>query len=95
MKEGMKCPECGGRNTYDYVRPYNNVVVCHSLRCRDCGWSERPLTNGEKLRRMSDEDLAVRLSEITSCDICPVKDCNGDEADCAGSIFAWLKEEDL
>ena len=57
------------------------------------------MTNADKIRAMSDEELAkemsVRLSE--DCLICPVADCpvwdNTKNAECEDAMLDWLKQE--
>ena len=60
------------------------------------------MTNAEKIRGMTDEELAIKIAEFvggwnaSDCDEkCPaVKTCSGDSGKtCEGEICAWLKQE--
>lgn len=53
------------------------------------------MTNGDKLRQMTDEKLASMMSGIKyNCSSCPAygfcEDCGGD---CRETILEWLKQE--
>ena len=51
------------------------------------------MTNGDKIRAMTDKKIAEHLCGIIVCEVCPACDlCNpGDK--CILSLFEWLKEE--
>lgn len=55
------------------------------------------MTNGERIRQMTDEELAEIISFYIECRDCPCKDENGIGAgckgDCQSGAFAWLKQE--
>ena len=58
----------------------------------------RPLavTNGDKIRAMTDEELADFLCDIGECDRrCPAKigDCIFSDSTCRGAWLDWLKQE--
>jgi len=55
-----------------------------------CRHKREIVLNGERIRKMSDEQLAYFLRSITDCDICPVEKCL--ESSCAESILHWLKQ---
>ena len=53
------------------------------------------MTNGDKIRQMSDFQLAELTVCGTICDICILKDCEVSEGAeyCVRNIEAWLKQE--
>ena len=66
----MICPECNGRGeTIYYVetdRDENTVTIKQRKGiCRTCnGSGEKPKTNADRIRAMTDEELATFISEI-------------------------------
>lgn len=55
---------------------------------------EKPLTNSDRIRQMSDEELAEWIAYSTSCETCPVKNATDYEChntDCRTAWIAWLK----
>ena len=55
----------------------------------------KPTTNADKLRAMTDEELAVWMVQWTDCYECVARTrgcCQSDES-CASSICNWLKQE--
>ena len=52
----------------------------------------KPKTNGDKIREMTDEELAAMASRMISCFWCPVNGCYGCEPDeCIAALLAWLR----
>lgn len=52
----------------------------------------RPMTHGDKMRAMSDEELAAWMRDSVSCAICPMRDaCRGNIKTCSARWYAWLK----
>ena len=59
------------------------------------------MTNAEKIRSMTDEELAIRLAELVPgwiagfCEMCPaVETCGGKNGKtCEEDICLWLKQE--
>lgn len=48
-------------------------------------------TNADRIRAMTDEELAEKASRMSFCPYCPVKDCCGCEPDeCPKAWLAWL-----
>lgn len=92
----MICPECRGKGTAIYYRETgrdeNSVTVqkfediCHTCH----GSGRKPQTNADRVRAMSDEELA----EFLRWDIC-VK-IHGDNRLCNGwcdeCVLDWLKQ---
>lgn len=105
----MTCGKCG--NVTAPGAGFPNHVYCKRFllhmekredasRCRD--FILKPQTNGDKMRAMSDEDLAKIIADNIDCAICK-KMANTDglcpasiidgELDCYGVWLKWLKTE--
>lgn len=56
-------------------------------------FEKRSLTNADRIRAMSDEELADFILPITECGRCPTGEipCTGDS--CRGTLLDWLREE--
>ena len=76
------------------IKPYKKCKKCGALivsgdLCEDC----KPITNGDRIRKMTDEELAEILC-FADCEVlCPAidnKHCNGD---CCGHFLRWLKQD--
>ena len=51
-----------------------------------------PMNNADRIRAMSDEELAVWLEDVVSCLDCPIsKECNSGEH-CRMWMKKWLKQ---
>lgn len=76
-----------------YCKKYSDEEVtswCVQGPCKD----ERP-SNADRIRAMSDEELAVWMVQWTDCYDCVARTrgcCQSDES-CASSICNWLKQE--
>ena len=53
---------------------------------------EVPQTNGDRIRGMTDEELAEKLSRMTHCMFCPIK-CGifCTEEECKAKWLSWLR----
>lgn len=52
---------------------------------------KNPITNADRIRAMSDEELAEWIETIADCDMCPMrKNCHGS---CRLKWLGWLKQE--
>ena len=51
------------------------------------------MTNGDRIRAMSDEELAKFLRTIMNCLSCPVQKTCFLEVGCMTKIARWLKQE--
>ena len=54
------------------------------------------VTNGDRVRSMCDEELALWLARFTDCGECPINaypHCTTSEESCACRWHEWLKEE--
>ena len=95
----MICPECNGRGeTIYYVeidRDENTVTVEQRKGiCRTCnGSGEKPQTNADRIRAMTDDELLEYLYDYKFFDICD-EGCNVCRfgGDCKGRLADWLKQ---
>ena len=83
---------------------YNRCKECFNMECvfvtgerEDFDTSEcpnfRPMTNADRIRQMTDEELAEFLAKLkTECYLCPVNDCKR-VGKCSDSFLGWLKQE--
>lgn len=52
------------------------------------------MTNGDKIRQGTDEQLALLIEMGMSCEDCPLKGMeNGCQAECYKGTLMWLKQE--
>lgn len=74
------CPKCGADLE---ALTYTTYPPVHAYRCRNCGWTQeertnitrvpiatverKPITNADRIRAMSDEELADELLEWFAC----------------------------
>lgn len=58
---------------------------CHGQLDKD-----KPLSNGDRIRAMPDEELAIEFS-ASICD--KVEECKYDDAKCTVCKLKWLKKE--
>ena len=81
----------------------NRKLPSDSATCVDCGLSRKnykPLTNADRIRAMTDEELAEWLETIRMycandlCGMgCPFEEICYSKADAPTEMLAWLKEE--
>lgn len=99
MKKRVFCPKCGGHGFITYFEEYKDSCNAWSERCSECngnGEIEVFVTNGDKLRSMSDEQIANWFSKLVCHNCATTFECNGcysDDEDCAKEILKWLKKE--
>ena len=104
----MICPECKGKGEAIYYvetdRDENTVTVEQRKGiCRTCnGSGAKPQTNADRIRAMSDEELATHLYDIGwDCNLCaeymrldnqPL--LRGEKCDekCVEHCLEWLKQ---
>ena len=78
-------------------RYYHNLADNHCLKCDGSGYT-RP-SNADRIRAMTDEELATWVETIAGCDLCPMLDeqCSGGEvnsrASCKHHWLEWLIQE--
>ena len=108
MKKQITCPVCEGRG---FVHWFNNTAETCSTGSKTCphctgtGLREVPMTNADRIRAMSDEELAVTMHGMlslddsihycqnkTECDALLGKDEDIPEQNCIACLTAWLKQ---
>ena len=95
----MICPECNGKGeTIYYVetdRDENTVTVEQrkGICCTCNGSGEKPQTNADRIRAMSDEELAEFLGQYRFSDICD-EGCDHCtyHGDCNKRLLDWLQQ---
>ena len=51
------------------------------------------MSNGDRIRSMTDEELAMWIAPHLSCKICPYRAREGcDESECFSATVEWLKQ---
>lgn len=84
---------------------YNRCNECYNMKCvfvtgerTDFDSSEcadfRPMTNADRIRSMTDDELAEWMAINTDCFFCKVKNkniCSLDEGTCTEEWLSWLK----
>ena len=90
------CGACGMLNS----RCFCSLTACRFPVVNELGtWQERILankpkqTNADRIRAMSDEELAEFIASGVPKDVCKDR-CGGDEGfQCSECVLDWLKEE--
>ena len=88
----MKCPECNGHGeTIYYVETdrdeYTVTIEQRKGICRTCnGSGDKPMTNADRIRAMSDEELREFLCSNTQCRVCKF------EGWCGCDLLKWLQQ---
>lgn len=81
----------GGDVVHNPEHPYWQVARSR-IKCAKYWARTKPQTNADRIRAMSDEDLAVFLGECKFCDICE-EGCDycTYEGDCDERLLDWLR----
>lgn len=93
----MVCPECNGTGETVYfveVDRDENSVTCEKKKgiCRTCkGSGEKPMTNVDRIRAMSDGELAEFILAHTMCPVESLEDCACYET-CKQCWGEWLQQ---
>ena len=93
MKKRIACPECNGNGRITLARMYNDYCGIGCKQCDHCGgkgFLEVPMTNADRIRAMSDEELAIFVDEPTMCEGHEIGDCMSK--DCKKCILEWLQQ---
>ena len=80
---------------------YGGSCVCSRDECsEDCAtyrsYKPKAITNADRIRAMTDEELAELLNPTASCTDCLVynrKPCGTDGRSCRDRILDWLRQE--
>ena len=92
------CGACGMLNS----RGFCSLTACRFPVVNGLGtWQKRILankpkqTNADRIRAMTDEELAQFFHDSVACDDCPVGDskCKRAFALCKNTALAWLKSQ--
>lgn len=84
------------RNAHaDYIDALKHAIAALAI-CREREEAEKPKTNGDRIRNMTDEELRRFLNNIA--DNCSMQDCkecplNGACDDVPISMQKWIKQE--
>lgn len=92
------CPhQCDGKTEYGYCRYTWCVNPLHSnfgTAQQGQGVQRTAITNADRIRAMTDEELAELWWERVDCGECPVhKECNLTGQECKRLVLNWLKQE--
>lgn len=86
VKDIEKCDTC------KYKMSDSNAMPC--IRCIHQSLDRYETeTNGDKIRRMTDEELAMCMMCPNDCGLAEIECGKSDQCDCYQCILKWLKEE--
>ena len=95
-----KCANCANCTWRDGKSPITDVCIqCRYVdvngRPQPSNWKPHPMTNGDRIRSMSDEELAKFIPDWSytnacKCDQQPYVDCNNE---CEKCVAEWLKQQ--
>ena len=94
------CPKCGTGGYVWYLDDSEYVAKCtncgHYFQKEDFPMcvldkTQKPITNADKIRNMSDEELAVWLTGFACSNVAPHANARG--AMYKGKLVDWLKQE--
>ena len=76
----------------------NGKMPSYSATCVECGLSRKnykPITNADRIRGMTDEELAEFFHNTTFCDSCFIfkNECGTEKYSCKQRWLDWLKQE--
>ena len=81
----MCCLSCAKADSCEQADRVEDYCINHE---------ERPMTNADRIRQMTDEELAELWWERVDCVVCPVhRDCKMTGQDCKQLALSWLKQE--
>ena len=84
------CGEC--KHFYDYENRCTPCVWCKPTDDACVGFEPQPITNGDRIRQMSNERLAGFISSRVEClgGVLGLADCPGNQMDCVKCWEIWL-----
>lgn len=86
-KSMPKCKDCTGFGWGECKTAGENEVACKDFE------RNPKLTNGGRIRQMTDEELADFLTDHESvCCLCAYEVCN-DDAECEKGVLEWLRKD--
>lgn len=83
----IKCP-CGLRN-------HMEEEDCKKISCNACCPLTKPQTNADRIRAMTDDDLAEFMRSMMDCVSCYKTfsfECNGNYDHCLSVCLKWLQQ---
>lgn len=83
----------GAESTFGHSLSTTEIIA---LKKAYCALNPEPTTNADRIRAMTDEELANWLAKITDCGECHVcghVKCMTSEESCACAWLEWLKQE--
>lgn len=102
MTKRVKCESCGGKGMIIPKKHGGMVVPRKCEHCNGTGTIEAQITNADRIRAMSDEELATHLHDIGwDCHMCAEHKrldneplLRGEKCDekCADHCLEWLKQ---
>lgn len=99
MNKEIFCPKCGGCGFRSRFQENKDYCTVWNELCSECNGSGKiyvPVTNGDKFRSMSDEQIANWFSKLV-CHSCATTfecgECHSEDEDCAKEILKWLNKE--
>lgn len=81
MTKTIVCPACDGAG-------WSRTKICE--RCHGTGNVKRPMTNGDRIRSMADEELALLMGFESCPESRRLEPC--DEAKCYECWLDWLRQ---
>ena len=91
------CPYCGGHgyiNQFEDVEGGCRAWANECIACKGTGAILVPETNADRIRRMSDEELAKFIATLCQCEVRPKRDgfreCGNDL--CLQYLLKWLQQ---
>lgn len=93
-KKQVFCPVCGGHGYTVKTISTDDSIGSIGVWCSHCGGTGRrevPMTNADRIRAMSDEELARFLDDNHNSHgcVCPARDCRPT---CRQCIEEWLQQ---
>lgn len=95
MTKNIACPVCNGKGYVYWVNSTEDTCSTGSKTCPHCdgtGIREVAFTNADRIRAMSDEELAILICKAYECYRCPGEElCNCVEGKANGAM-KWLQQ---
>lgn len=85
------CGECCIGDTRNPIAINADITGCCLFETKQPK-KPKPLTNGDRIRQMTDEELADIL-ELSGCENCPYLNNNCGGRKCRKGFLKWLKQE--
>lgn len=84
---------CEVSNTGHTMQDCDYEAVDKRLKAIVAEITAPPKTNGDKIRQMSDEELAEIVRFVLDCEDCTFHGNNGCSGDCYTGAISWLRKE--